>query len=69
MLALILLGGYDSGRDVARGGRRLPLPKEGTGLSGATNTVYTGPEHLSYVQLPLLPHDESDAAGAGRAGE
>jgi len=23
--------------------------------AGATNTVYTGPEHISYVQLPLLP--------------
>jgi putative CocE/NonD family hydrolase len=22
---------------------------------GATNTVYTGPDHVSYVQLPLLP--------------
>lgn len=23
--------------------------------AGATNTVYTGPDHVSYVQLPLLP--------------
>ena len=22
---------------------------------GATNTIYTGPEHVSYVQLPILP--------------
>jgi predicted acyl esterase len=22
---------------------------------GATNTVYTGPEHPSYIQLPLVP--------------
>ena len=22
---------------------------------GATNTVYTGPEHICYVQLPILP--------------
>ncbi len=22
---------------------------------GATNTVYTGPDHVSYVQLPIIP--------------
>jgi len=26
--------------------------------SGATNTVYTGPDHPSYVQLPIVPNRE-----------
>ncbi|MDQ2852319.1 MAG: CocE/NonD family hydrolase [Actinomycetota bacterium] len=37
--------------------------------TGASNTVYTGPDHLSYIQLPLLPSDASDAADPRRASE
>ena len=33
---------------------------------GATNTVYTGPDHPSYLQLPIVPRDNAVAAETTR---
>jgi predicted acyl esterase len=43
---------------------RQPLAYDPSYHTGAENTVYTGPNHVSYLQLPLIPSNTTSARAA-----